>query len=216
MRSEALLRPSFHHSGLHVMEKENKTANALIRSLSEGNMAVLDQLYDDYRDDFIRWSRQRFQVKNREDIIDAWHDTMIMFYEQVRDKKLTHLTCEVKTFLFTIGYRRLLKMFAKSKRIDLVEEFDANINMDESINVYEFEEVTERQQTMLNAAVKELPEKSRQILVMRFIDGKSVPEIMKTLGYTSENAVSVTLSRGLKKLKELISERMDAEHVWNK
>ncbi len=217
MRAEATLSLSSRHSGLYVMEKENKTtADTLLHSLSGGNMAVLDQLYDDYRDDFIRWATQRFHIQNRDDLIDAWHDTMIMFYENVRDKKLTHLTCEVKTYLFTIGYRRLLKMHDKLKRTDLVEEFNANINIDESINVYEYEEVTEQQQTILKDAVKELPEKSRQILVMRFMDGKSVPEIMKALGYTSENAVSVTLSRGLKKLKEIISERMDAEKVWNR
>src|SRR6188474_1643125 len=114
MTPEASLRPSFRQSGLHVMEKENQTANALILSLSQGNMPVLDQLYDDYRDDFLRWAGQRFQVKGRDDLIDAWHDTMIMFYEQVRDKKLVQLTCEVKTFLFIIGYRRLLKMHKKS------------------------------------------------------------------------------------------------------
>lgn len=217
MRAEAILSLSSRHSGLYVMEKENKTAaNTLLHSLSTGNMSVLDQLYDDHRDDFIRWAGQRFHIQNRDDLIDAWHDTMIMFYENVRDKKLTHLTCEVKTYLFTIGYRRLLRMHDKLKRTDLVEEFDANINIDESINVYEDEEVTEQQQTILKDAVKELPEKSRQILVMRFMDGKSVPEIMKALGYTSENAVSVTLSRGLKKLKEIISERMDAEQIWNR
>lgn len=217
MRAEAILSLSSRPLGLYRMEKENKTAaNTLLQSLSAGNMAVLDQLYDDYRDDFIGWAGQRFHIQNRDDLIDAWHDTMIMFYEQVRDKKLTYLTCEVKTYLFTIGYRRLLKMHNKMKRTDLVEEFDANINIDESINVYEYEEVSAQQQTMLKEAVSELPEKSRQILVMRFLDGKSIPDIMKTLGYTSENAVSVTLSRGLKKLKEIISERMDAEKVWNK
>ncbi|MGB4850354.1 MAG: sigma-70 family RNA polymerase sigma factor [Saprospiraceae bacterium] len=217
MRAEAILSLSSRHSGLYVMEKENRTtADTLLHSLSGGNMAVLDQLYDDYRDDFIRWAGQRFHIQNRDDLIDAWHDTMIMFYENVRDKKLTHLTCEVKTYLFTIGYRRLLKMHDKLKQTDLVDGFDANMNIDESINVYEYEEVTEQQQTILKDAVKELPEKSRQILVMRFMDGKSVPEIMKALGYTSENAVSVTLSRGLKKLKEIISERMDAEKAWNR
>ena len=88
-------------------------ANALLLSLSQGNMAVLDQLYDLHRDDFLRWAGQRFHVKNRDDLLDAWHDTMIMFYEQVRDKKLVNLTCEIKTYLFTIGYRRLLKIFNK-------------------------------------------------------------------------------------------------------
>ena len=183
-------------------------ANALLLSLSQGNMAVLDQLYDLHRDDFLRWAGQRFHVKNRDDLLDAWHDTMIMFYEQVRDKKLVHLTCEIKTYLFTIGYRRLLKIFKKNEKIDFVDEFDANIYIDESINVSEEEENTEmQQQKKLQEAIGRIPEKSRRILIMRFMEKKSIPQIKTELGYESENAVSVTLSRGLKKLKEIITER---------
>ncbi|HUR30119.1 MAG TPA: hypothetical protein VMZ69_01735, partial [Saprospiraceae bacterium] len=126
MRAEVLPRPSIKHSGLRKMEGK-PAANSLLLSLSQGNMAVLDQLYDDHRDDFLRWAGQRFHVKNRDDLLDAWHDTMIMFYEQVRDKKLVHLTCEIKTYLFTIGYRRLLKIFKKNEKIDFVDGFDANI-----------------------------------------------------------------------------------------
>jgi len=183
-------------------------ANSLLLSLSQGNMAVLDQLYDDHRDDFLRWAGQRFHVKNRDDLLDAWHDTMIMFYEQVRDKKLVHLTCEIKTYLFTIGYRRLLKIFKKNEKIDLVDGFDANIYIDESINVSEEEENVEMQQhKKLHDAIGRIPEKSRRILIMRFMEKKSIPQIKQELGYESENAVSVTLSRGLRKLKEIITER---------
>ena len=207
MRAGVLTSSSIQHSGLYTMDTGKSAADNLLASLAQGNMSVLDQLYDQYRNDFLRWAAQRFQVKNREDIIDAWHDTMIMFYEQVRDKKLVHLTCEIKTYLFTIGYRRLLKMHKKSEKIDLTGEFDANINIDESINVLENEAMTEQQHQMLEEAVKALPEKSRRILIMRYMEGKSVPQIMKEMNYESENAVSVTLSRGLRKLKEFITER---------
>jgi len=103
-----------------------------------------------------------------------------------------------------------LKMHKKSERIDLVGEIDVNIHIDESINVQEEEEMIEAQQNILKAAVNELPETSRRILVMRFMEGKTIPQIMQEMGYTSENAVSVTLSRGLKKLKEIINQRMPA------
>ncbi len=208
MRAEAIYHPSAGHSRLYKMEKAKQSADTLILGLAGGDMSILDQIYDSYRDDFLRWATQRFQIKDRNDLLDAWHDTMIMFYEQVRDKKLTHLTCELKTYLFLIGYRRMLKFHKKNEKTDLVEEFDANINMDQSINVLEVEEFMDQQNNLLRLAVSELPEKSRQILVMRFMEGKSIPEIMTTLGYASENAVSVTLSRGLKKLKELIIKRM--------
>jgi|SRR5687768_2407230 len=211
MRAEATLNASIEHSWLYTMDKAKQTANELIQSLSSGNMSVLDQLYDLYRDDFVRWAGNRFQVKGRDDLLDAWQDAMIMFYEQVRDKRLVNLTCEMKTYLFLIGYRRLLKMHKKMERIDLVDEFDANINIDQSINVLDNEEMIEEQQNTLKAAISELPEKSRQILILRFMEGKTIPQIMQEMGYTSENAVSVTLSRGLKKLKELITERMPSQ-----
>ncbi len=198
------------------MEAKKPNPDLLIQSLSDGDMAVLDQIYDTYRDDFLRWSKSRFQSADRTDLLDAWHDTMIMFYEQVRDRRLTHLTCELKTFLFLIGYRRLINMHKKAEKTDLVGEINANILIDECINVYEWDEMEEEKRTILLVAVNELPEQSRQILVQRFIEGKSVTQIMEAMGYTSVNAVSATLSRSLKRLKQTITQRMASSTAWKK
>lgn len=193
------------------MDTRQLSPDHLIRSLAGGDMDVLDHIYDTYRDDFLRWAASRFTGVTRDDLLDAWHDTMIMFYEQVRDRKLTHLTCELKSFLFLIVYRRLIKMYRTSSKIDLKEEFDANIHIEESINAIESEELQETQRTLMTQAVNELPEQSRKILIMRYVEGMSVPDIMKVMGYTSVNAVSVTLSRSLKKLKDIIGERKEVK-----
>ncbi|MBL0007128.1 MAG: sigma-70 family RNA polymerase sigma factor [Saprospiraceae bacterium] len=198
------------------MEAEKPNHDLLLQSLSDGDMAVLDQIYDTYRDDFLRWSKSRFQSADRADLLDAWHDTMIMFYEQVRDRKLTHLTCELKSFLFLIGYRRLIRIHKAAEKTDLVDELNANIQIDESINTLESEEMDNERRTLLIQAVDELPEQSRRILMLRFVEGKSVSDIMETMGYTSVNAVSVTLSRCLKKLKDSIGERMVQQRTWKK
>jgi len=198
------------------MEAEKPNHDLLIQSLADGDMAVLDQIYDTYRDDFLRWSKSRFQSADRADLLDAWHDTMIMFYEQVRDRKLTHLTCDIKSYLFLIGYRRLIRMYKVAEKIDLADEVNANIQIDESINTLESEEMDNERRTLLIQAVDELPEQSRRILMLRFVEGKSVSDIMETMGYTSVNAVSVTLSRCLKKLKDSIGERMVQQRTWKK
>ena len=164
-------------------------------------MHALDEVYDAYRNDFLKWAAQKVHVPSRDDLIDAWHDTMIMFYEQVRDRKLTVLTCELKTFLFLIGYRRLLKMHKKAEKTDLVDEIDANKSIDENINVWEWDDMEAEKRQILMTAVNELPEQSRQILVLRFIEGMSVAEIMEAMDYKSVNTVSATLSRILKRLK---------------
>ena len=198
------------------MEAEKPNHDLLLQSLADGDMAVLDQIYDTYRDDFLRWSKSRFQSADRADLLDAWHDTMIMFYEQVRDRKLTHLTCDIKSYLFLIGYRRLIRMYKVAEKIDLADEVNANIQIDESINTLESEEMDNERRTLLIQAVDELPEQSRRILMLRFVEGKSVSDIMETMGYTSVNAVSVTLSRCLKKLKDSIGERMVQQRTWKK
>ena len=53
------------------------------------------------------------------------------------------------------------------------------------------------------AALRELPDTYREVLVMRYVDGLSPGEIAKAIG-ESENAVSVRVHRGLKKLKVLL------------
>src|SRR5665213_1975326 len=54
-------------------------------------------------------------------------------------------------------------------------------------------------------ALKELPESYKETLIMRYVDGLSPKEIATELG-ENENAVSVRLHRGLKKLRELLEE----------
>jgi len=197
------------------MNSEKPSADLLLVALREGDMSVLDNIYDRYRDDFLRWGTSRFRNARRDDLLDAWQDAVIMFYEQVRDGKLTQLTCEIKTFLFLIASRRLMKTLKKSERIDLVEEFHVNVRIIESINGFE-EDEDETKRQILQEAVQALPEQSKQTLTLRYVDGKSVSEIKKLMNYASENVVSATLSRTLKKLKETIQEKTASTSPWKK
>jgi RNA polymerase sigma-70 factor (ECF subfamily) len=51
--------------------------------------------------------------------------------------------------------------------------------------------------------LQKLPDNYREVLVMRYVDGLSPSEIAEEIG-ESENAVSVRIHRGLKKLKVLL------------
>ena len=64
----------------------------------------------------------------------------------------------------------------------------------------------DEKQTLLNKKIVELPEQSRRMIMLRYVDGKSIAEIKNEMNYQSENAISVNLSRTLKKLKELIEQ----------
>lgn len=53
-------------------------------------------------------------------------------------------------------------------------------------------------------ALKKLPEPYKTAIILRYIDGLSIPEIAESTGHT-ENAVSVRLNRALHKLRKLIT-----------
>ena len=213
MRTEAIIGSSGYLVRLSSMDKADDTPGSIIQSLSAGNMTVLDQVYDAYRDDFIHWARQRFHSINRDDILDAWHDTMIIFYEQIREKKLTQLTCELRTYLFAIGYRRLIKMHNKNGTIEPIEDILTNQEINEIINVSEPEEINDQKEKVLVTAIEELPDQTLQILIKRFMWKKSIPRITMEMGYESENLVSIILSRGINQLKKLIMERVVDKHL---
>jgi RNA polymerase sigma-70 factor (ECF subfamily) len=57
------------------------------------------------------------------------------------------------------------------------------------------------------AALLELPDAYREALSLRYVEGLSPKEIGEIVG-ESENAVSVRIHRGLKKLKELLEDKI--------
>ena len=183
---------------------EDLDGNTIISLISQGNMEVLDQVYTTYKPAYLNWARQRFPSTNQQDIVDSWHDSIIAFYEQVISKKLVSLTCEIKTYLFTIGYRSLLKKHKKIQKIFDDEEIDKKL-IDASLNLFfEEEDPLKEQREMLLKEINQLPTQSQQILMLRFIEGKSLKDISEIVNYNSLNVLSATISRSLKLLKNKI------------
>lgn len=112
-----------------LFKKQVNKSPSDIKSLSEGKMAVLDILYSSYLEEFLVLASRKFKAIKKDDLLDIWHDTLIMFYEQVRDKQLTHLTCDIKIYLFGSGYKLISERHKQGERIDLEEEFGIKSNM---------------------------------------------------------------------------------------
>lgn len=188
---------------------EELDGNAIISLIVQGNMEVLDQVYASYKPAYLNWARQRYPSTNQQDIVDSWHDAVIAFYEQVIAKKLLTLTCELKTYLFTIGYRSLIKKHNKIQRIIEDPEIDKHL-ISASLNLFfEVEDPLKEQKEILLKEINELPMQSQQILMLRFIDGKSLKDISEIVNYKSLNVLSATISRSLKLLKTKIQGKQE-------
>lgn len=190
------------------MESKKPDPNLLIQAIASGDRNALKRVYQTYRDEFIGWAGYRYPgARHRDILLDAWHETIIMFKEAIDTGRLTHLTCELRTYLFLLGSRWLQKTHHLERRTDLRDEWDANIEADERINMIEWEMLNEENHAMLKEAIENLPPKSRQALVMRYLEGRAIHDIRSALEYESENAVSVTISRAVSMLRNNIHKK---------
>lgn len=171
--------------------------------IRDGQNQMLTSIYDFYRADFLRWGSQRFNT-NREDIEDAWQDALIAFYEQVLSGKLCELHCTLRTYLFAIGYKRLLKNHRKMKRLIWRDEIDDAIQKNREIVHFQWDDPLQEEKEQLVAAINDLSAQCQELLLRKYYEEKSIHEIMQELNYNTANTVSASLSRCLKKLKELI------------
>lgn len=181
-------------------------ANEVIAALRAGQSGIVENLYDRFRKEFLSWADKRFYTTPG-DIEDAWQEAVIVFYEQTTSRKLTVLHCSVKTYLFAVGYKWLLKNHRKMKRLLWKDEMDEALAKNPQVSALDFDDAWEVERDMLHAAMLELSPRCRELLVWRHYREHSISEIMTAFQYATANTVSVSLSNCLSKLKEIIEEK---------
>ncbi len=164
---------------------------------------MLDHLYDAHREVFFQWAGKRFRCE-RAVLEDAWQDTVIVFYGAVKSGRLTTLNCSVKTYLFAVGFRVLSANERKSKRFALKDEID--YALDGGLAASEPDDPWLAERKTLLAAMGQLSPACRQMLKLRYYEEKSLSEVQVELGYNSQNSLNASMSRCLKRLKEIIRE----------
>jgi RNA polymerase sigma factor (sigma-70 family) len=189
-------------------EKINSTS--IISALQAGEVQVLETLYMTYRNDFFRWGGRRFQATGQ-DFEDAWQEAVLAFYEQVRSGKLTSLRHSVRTWLFAVGYKRLVTYNRKIRRIFWKDAIDEVLFKETQAIEFLWDEPAPDEWALIGKAMQSISPQCREILVQRFYEGKKIPDIKAMLGHNSENTTSATLSRCLRKLKETVLEMLNEE-----
>jgi len=175
----------------------------VIAALRSGQTQAVEDLYARYRADFFRWGSRRFDA-NRHDLEDAWQDAVIAFYTQVMSGKLTSLRYEARVWLFSVGYKRLLNHRRKIKRILWQDEIDEALRHDTSWLDFQENHVHSEKKESLHTALKTMSGQCQEMLMQRYFMEKSIEEIQQEWEHNSANTTSATLSRCLKRLKDLI------------
>lgn len=192
-----------------MIKPASSQAEDIIDALRSGNFGVVEMLYSAHREAFFRWAARRFKA-TRQDFEDAWQDAVIAFYQQVQSGKIESLRYGVNTWLFAVGYKRLLNNHRKLKRIHWRDHIDDALLGNYLPDDLHQEAVAPEKKQHLEAAMKIISPQCREMLVQRYYFEQSIEDIRREWELQNLNTASATLSRCLKRLKEIIQKTLNA------
>ena len=153
--------------------------------------------YDAHGDAIFRFCA--LKISDREAAHDLMQETFAKAWEYARagnDIK------EWKPFLFRTAYNLVVDTYRKKKSVSLdqlIDDHDFAIVDEEASKAIDTVELRR-----VRAAIDEMDETYRDVLLLRFTEDLPPREIAKILGL-SENVVSVRLHRGIKHLREKLN-----------
>lgn len=176
----------------------------LLENIRAGRHELLDHLYRDHRDAFLRYAQQQLYA-NEEDAADCFQDAVIVFYKNVTSNKLTELTCSIRTYLFAVGKRMIYRKNQQRRRespVDLETERNPADELD--LDIFQRIDDDHRRQ-ILAAAMSRLGDTCRNILTLFYYHRYPIESIQQSLSMSSPGAVRVKKMRCLDQLKQIFS-----------
>ncbi len=161
------------------------------------------EAYERYSDELFRHATLR--LSDRERALEITQEAFVRAWQYMQRGEEVR---ELRPFLYRTLRNLIIDEYRKHKTTSLEgmltedsEGVDHLLPPDETNTL---EAAIDRfEGTRALAKLAELPDNYREVLVMRYVDGLSPSEIAEEIGET-ENAVSVRIHRGLKKLKVLL------------
>ena len=137
-----------------------------------------------------------FKVSNRELAKDLLQETFTKTWIYISKGNEIE---NIRAFLYRTLNNLIIDEYRKKKSISLevIEEDGFHLSVDDT-NQLEMKIDGEQAIKLL----QKLPDNYRDVIFMRYVDELELSEIAEMLG-ESENAISVRIHRGLKKLKEI-------------
>lgn len=146
---------------------------------------------------------QSFITQNNgtyDDARDVFQEAMLVLYENSKKPDFV-LTCQIKTYLFSIGRRIWLKRLQLNHRYGIpVENIEELIPVEEEI---EEKEKLDNDFMMMDASMKSLGEPCKSLLEAYYIQKKHMVQIAEEFGYTNADNAKNQKYKCLMRLKKL-------------
>ncbi len=146
---------------------------------------------------------QHFIISNNgteDDARDVFQEAMMVLYEKSRSSEF-ELTCQIRTYLYSVCRRLWLKKLQYSRRIESqVEHYDKVVAVEEDLEQHE--KLTQQYLTMRTAMGK-IGEPCKSLIEAFYVHRKNMHEIAGFFGYTNADNAKNQKYKCLVRLKKL-------------
>ncbi|MBE6288069.1 MAG: sigma-70 family RNA polymerase sigma factor [Mediterranea massiliensis] len=139
------------------------------------------------------------------DIEEIYDDAIMAFYSNIKEGKLTELTCSIQTYINRIGTYKTLDFLKKHQlnfeRIPDVETIDYC----ERTNEYwmtEGDSQEEERKNIIYSLIERLVEPCKKILFSFYYDHFSMEMIAQSMGFATPDVAKTQKSRCMAKVKK--------------
>lgn len=130
---------------------------------------------------------------------DIFQEGVLIFYEKVKDGSL-ELTCQIKTYLYSVCRRLWLKKLAEKNRFSGTLDSEDFISLEDEVVA---PEETEHKFSVMERAMNMLGEPCRTLLEDFYIKDNSMQDISEKFGYTNADNAKNQKYKCLMRLKKL-------------
>jgi RNA polymerase sigma-70 factor (ECF subfamily) len=184
------------HTNIETSSTED--INRLVEKAIGGDADAFGNIYDVFIDRIYQYVYYR--VRNKDDAEDITQQVFIRAWKAMKRYKIT--SKPFIAWLIRIS-QNLVKDFYRTRKITSYIDYEfempgADIGPEKQAELL-------YDQKELRRIIYGLPEEQQQVIMMKFIEGFSYPEIAASLG-KSEGAVRVIQHRALKKMRTILEE----------
>lgn len=171
------------------------------------NRQIVQMTTEEFKNKIIPYSRKLYPMlfrilRNEEETRDALQDLMIKLWNKRMDLEQC---ANQSAYIITMARNYSFDLLKKKRPSVLSEEENYKVL---NIEAREASQETKEKLACVQRVIENLPEKYKQVIQMRDIDGYSFDEIKEASGYEISN-IRVILSRARQKVKEEVEKIYD-------
>ncbi len=176
-----------------LKDKENLTDEQLMKLYQNGDGEAFKVLYARHSSKIYGFLKSR--LKQNEAVAEAYQEVFIKIH---KSKHLYNDSLSALAWIFTISRTVMIDEIRKNKKVITIDNYDLEQIPEELEKTRpQFDQVVENLAT--------LPSQQKSALEMRYIDDKTFEQIAESLKVSPINVRQI-ISRGIKRLRELVSE----------